>query len=85
MKPTLTDLEKACLARAIRANGWIIATGNGERVTLASLYRKGLLERHPRRGKEGEASAAYEYRASHMVREAWKEVAAGAGEKKADG
>jgi hypothetical protein len=41
---------------------WFRARRNGERVTLASLYRAGFLERRPRRGEDGGANTAYEYR-----------------------
>jgi hypothetical protein len=37
------------------------AEGSGERVTLASLWRHGLLERWAWRGHEGERDAAHEY------------------------
>lgn len=42
--------------------GWFRARSNGERVTLASLWRAGVLERRAWRGIEGEADAAHEYR-----------------------
>ena len=41
---------------------WYRAAGSGQRVTLASLYRAGVLNRRAWRGNEGEADAAYEYR-----------------------
>jgi hypothetical protein len=41
------------------------AARNGERVTLASLYRTGVLVRRCWRGRDGEADAAYEYRPSN--------------------
>ena len=41
---------------------WYRAQGSGERVTLASLYRKGRLTRRAWRGREGEPDAAHEYR-----------------------
>ena len=41
---------------------WYRAARSGERVTLASLYRAGVLTRRAWRGQEGEADAAYEYR-----------------------
>jgi hypothetical protein len=40
---------------------WYRAARSGERVTLASLYRAGVLSRRAWRGNEGEADAAYEY------------------------
>ena len=49
---------------ATRAGRWYRAAGNGERVTLASLYRCGALVRRAHRGKEGEPDAAHEYQIS---------------------
>ena len=43
-------------------NLWYRAASSGERVTLASLYRAGVLARRAWRGNDGEADAAYEYR-----------------------
>lgn len=60
--PKLTDLQKETLVRVLTSHGWYRAASSGERVTLASLYRKGILERQARRGAEGDANAAYEYR-----------------------
>lgn len=60
--PKLTDLQKETLVRVLASGGWYRASSSGERVTLASLYRKGILERRARRGAEGDANAAYEYR-----------------------
>lgn len=40
---------------------WYRAASSGERVTLASLFRAGVLKRRAWRGNEGEADAAYEY------------------------
>ncbi len=40
------------------------ARSAGERVTLASLYRRGIAERRAWRGAEGSADAAHEYRPS---------------------
>lgn len=57
-----------------RRDLWYRAASSGQRVTLASLYRAGVLTRRARRGKEGEADAAYEYRlsttADHALRQA---------------
>ena len=47
-----------------RLGGWYHASRNGERVTLASLWRHGALERRARRGEDGNPDAAYEYRVS---------------------
>lgn len=61
-KDSLTDLQKETLVRVLACEGWYRASSSGERVTLASLYRKGILQRRARRGAEGDANAAYEYR-----------------------
>ncbi len=66
----MTKLQQAALRAvfiATKRGDWYRAitsghSGGGERVTLASLYRRGALERRAWRGKEGEANAAYEYR-----------------------
>jgi hypothetical protein len=68
----LSPLQRATLARCLQAAKygiWYRASGSGERVTLASLFRKGLCERRAWRGAEGEANAAHEYRASQVVQE----------------
>lgn len=71
----LTDLQKAVLYRTIRAGEeYTRAASSGERVTLASLYRYGLLERKAWRGKEGGASAAYEYRVTAEVIALWEQT-----------
>lgn len=41
---------------------WYRARSNGERVTLASLFRKRILTRRAWRGEEGSPDAAHEYR-----------------------
>ena len=61
----MTELQCEVLVKvrdASREGHWFRAEGNGQRVTLASLYRRGLLERRAWRGKEGAADAANEYR-----------------------
>ena len=66
----MTDLQKEVTSKVIAA--WRTggsprhyrAAGSGERVTLASLYRAGVLARRCWRGHEGEPDAAYEYRPS---------------------
>lgn len=45
-----------------RDGSWYRAEGNGERVTLASLWRAGSLTRRAWRGVAGAADAAHEYR-----------------------
>lgn len=68
---TPNELKVLARVRAVTRQGpdsWARAVGSGERVTLAALYRKGLLKRRQRTrdGQEGFASkasnAAYEYR-----------------------
>lgn len=46
---------------ATRRGRWYRAAGQGERVTLAFLYRRGVLVRRVHRGQEGGANAAHEY------------------------
>lgn len=61
----MTNIQRktAERVRAAHVRGeWYRAAGNGERVTLASLKRAGVLERRAHRGKDGEPDAAYEYR-----------------------
>ena len=70
----LSKLQRATLARCIRArerSTWYRAAGNGERVTLASLYYRGLCIRRCHRGREGERDAAHEYRPSDAVMAEW--------------
>lgn len=67
----MTDRQKIVAKRVVAVHpAWYRADGNGERVTLASLYRAGVLDRRARRGEEGSAAAAYEYRASNRFLEA---------------
>ncbi len=71
-KLSLTDNQKRCLYRAILAQGgWVQAADHGERVTFASLYSGGWVDRRARRGAEGDANAAYEYKATDKVLEIW--------------
>jgi hypothetical protein len=66
------------IARAVRRAhpSWYRAGSSGlghprgEAVTLASLYRAGVLERRAWRGREGEADAAHEYRLARATCEA---------------
>lgn len=55
---------------------WYRAARSGERVTLASLYRAGALQRRAWRGREGEADAAYEYRLTSEAELALKQALA---------
>lgn len=77
--PNLTRLQIHALMRGIAAaekDTWIRALSSGDRVTLASLHTRGLLERRAWRGAEGEANAAHEYRATAVVLESWREMVA---------
>ena len=65
MDPAVTKLQRYVfgVVSAHHLRGlWYRAARSGERVTLASLYRAGVLRRRAWRGNEGEADAAYEYR-----------------------
>lgn len=66
----MTPLQKQVLATVIRATHagqWYRAASSGERVTLASLYYRGLIIRRAWRGVEGQRDAAHEYRAAEPV------------------
>jgi hypothetical protein len=58
---------------------WYRAARSGERVTLASLYRAGVLARRAWRGSEGAADAAYEYRLSLQADQVLRQTLAGGG------
>lgn len=58
------------VTRAATSGSWYRAAHPGERVTLASLWRRGLVRRRCHRGREGEANAAHEYAALYAPREA---------------
>lgn len=67
MKNRFTKLQRYVLGVVFahhRRGLWYRAAGNGQRVTLASLFRAGMLSRRAWRGKEGEPDAAHEYRLS---------------------
>ena len=73
----LTSQQKAMLACLIaysQRECWYRSRDNGERVTLASLYARGLAVRRAWRGAEGQASAAHEYQASPLVLDVWASV-----------
>lgn len=65
----MTAIQKETV-RAVRLAhpNWYRAQSSGQRVTLASLWRQGILERRAWRGTEGDADAAHEYRISADVR-----------------
>ncbi len=69
MKP-LSENQMATLVNVAKAHarsGWYRASRSGERVTLASLYRGGWLERHVWRAGKSTADNAHEYRLGHDV------------------
>ncbi len=75
----LSAIQRATLACTIRetiAGRWYRATTSGERVTLASLYYNGLLDRRAWRGIAGHANAAYEYQATEQVIRVLREMPA---------
>jgi len=74
MRGILTNPQRETLRYVARetqssTDKWARARHNGERVTLASLYRRGLLDRRAWRGNDGDADAAYEYRLSKRLQE----------------
>lgn len=77
----MTSLQKQVLATVIRtthAGQWYRAASSGERVTLASLYYRGLIIRRAWRGVEGQRDAAHEYRTTEAVLAAMRELHAAA-------
>ena len=62
-RSTLTDAQRETLRYLLRdPQTFKRARSAGERVTLASLHRRGFAERRAWRGTEGQADAAHEYR-----------------------
>ena len=53
------------------AKRWYRATSSGERVTLASLFRRGIVERRAWRSGASTANNAYEYT---LARKFWEDV-----------
>lgn len=72
-KAMVAVLKATIAGRWTRAGECGIGSSQGERVTLASLYAKGLLKRQAWSGQEGEANAAYEYQASDLFMETARE------------
>jgi len=74
MAAQLTQPQRAQLVRALRARQdgteWIRSQDHGQRVTLASLYTRGLLTRRAW-AKAGTTSPAHEYRMADDLYEAW--------------
>lgn len=76
----MTELQRHVMlvvGRATVAGAWYRAASSGQRVTLASLYRAGLLKRRAWRGVEGEPDAAHEYQLSDKMIAVVKEQADG--------
>lgn len=74
----VTELQKLVLGRVAAATmrgEWYRAARNGERVTLASLLRAGVVVRRVWRGKKGNANAAHEYQLSDRALAELKSVA----------
>ncbi len=69
---TLTNKQRGQIRRLGTGDvvAWRRARDHGERVTLASLRSRGILERRAWRGKEGDPNAAYEYRLVNRIRAA---------------
>jgi len=59
---TRREREVVTAILAMPSGAWYRARGHGDRVVLANLYRKGVLERRAWRGAEGDPDAAHEYR-----------------------
>jgi hypothetical protein len=74
----MTNTQKLVFQNVLRqtlAGRWYRAAGNGERVTLASLFRYGALIRRVWK-REGTPYPAHEYRVSPETLEALKGAAA---------
>lgn len=73
----LSPLQKTVLVAVCRVHlqgAWYRAASSGERVTLSSLHRQGLLVRHAWRGREGHPDCAYEYQPAPLVQEVLQEM-----------
>lgn len=66
LTPVALESLRACIAAA-RRDEWHRARRHGERASLAALHARGLVIRQAWRGVEGDADAAYEYRAAPAV------------------
>lgn len=62
MTALMRDVARRVGRHCAGGDRWYRAAGNGERVTLAALWRRGVLQRRAWRGVEGECDAAHEYR-----------------------
>lgn len=71
-----TDRQRAALRRAwhlyLEGVDWFHSADHGERVTLASLERRGFLVRRPRRGDGISRDSAFEYQLAPVVRDAMR-------------
>ena len=71
-----TDCQRVALRRAwhlyLEGVDWFHAADHGQRVTLASLERRGYLLRRPRRGDGVSRDSAFEYQIAPAVREAMR-------------
>jgi hypothetical protein len=77
----VTECQAVTVRRVIAAwPAWYRAHSNGERVTLASLYRAKVLQRRAWRGVEGDADAAHEYRLTDRFARMLSDSLAGAGQ-----
>ena len=66
----MTSRQRTVLRAVISAwvhATWYRAADHGERVTLASLHRVGLVERRARRSSRSVADAAHEYKPTEAV------------------
>jgi hypothetical protein len=69
----ITSRQREVALAVGRANpNWYRAAHPGQRVTLANLFRAGVLARRAWRGVDGDANAAYEYRLTEHVIELFK-------------
>jgi len=77
MAAALSELQRESLRYAHRAlvdellergSEWVRSRSAGERVTLASLERRGYLERRPWRGDGESRDSAFEYRLGPSLR-----------------
>lgn len=71
----LSEIQKEVIRKVgavhRKSGQWFRAEGRGQRVTLASLWRKGVLVRRIHRKGKNSADDAHEYRLSDLACEAW--------------
>ena len=75
MPAAFTELQRAAINRAARAHrsdrsgdAWIRSVTAGDRVTFASLERRGIFERRAWRGDGVSRDSAFEYRLAAPIR-----------------